>query len=128
MPYQIDFDAAMGRAVVTWAGSVRFDDTMLFVEALLQLADPPLPRLDVLHDFRNAQWRISEAELTGLAKGAMRVGERLGPGKVAFVAPDDLTFGMSRMHEIVAGGSPREMATFRDLSAAHAWLGWDAAD
>ncbi len=44
------------------------------------------------------------------------------PAKIAFVAPDDLGFGMLRMYEIIGDNLGDEIKVFRDYSEAEAWL------
>ena len=37
-------------------------------------------------------------------------------------APHDLTFGLSRIYEVMAGGSPESVMVFRQLSDAVSWI------
>lgn len=43
--------------------------------------------------------------------------------KIAVIAPNDLSFGISRMYEIFADAVPWELVVFRSVDAALAWLG-----
>ncbi len=124
MPYEIDFDAARGRAIVTWTGSVTVDEPLGCLDDLLSLAEQTA-RLDTLHDLRDAKWAFSVAESKGLSNKHLEIGTKLGPGKAAYVASDDTTFGMSRMYGAMSDKGLRKMATFRDVSAAREWLGWN---
>jgi len=45
------------------------------------------------------------------------------PGKVAVIAPDDLSYGLTRMYQERAGRSSEEYQVFRNASEAVAWLG-----
>lgn len=51
------------------------------------------------------------------------------PTRVAIVAPTDLTYGMSRMYQLVTEfRSPSEVGVFRDMASALAWLGREGLD
>jgi hypothetical protein len=49
--------------------------------------------------------------------------EKPAESRVAFYAPGDLFFGLSRMYEAYRSASGVQMRIFRDLREARAWLG-----
>lgn len=53
----------------------------------------------------------------------------LSPVKVAIVAPSDISYGMSRMFEMLTDGdTPAEVRVFRDIASAATWLGRKGID
>ena len=42
--------------------------------------------------------------------------------RTAIYSPRDLPFGLARVYEVLAEGSPEDVRVFRDRSAAEAWL------
>ncbi|WP_319523203.1 hypothetical protein [uncultured Desulfosarcina sp.] len=54
---------------------------------------------------------------------------RPSPIKIAIVAPTDLSFGMSRMYQILTGNDPMvDLRVFRDSCTAMKWLGREDLD
>jgi hypothetical protein len=45
------------------------------------------------------------------------------PVRVAFLAPQDVAFGLARMYGVLVESLRREVGVFRDAAAAYAWLG-----
>lgn len=70
---------------------------------------------------------LSQVDELGLSSAAVRQfvdGDPWAPGaRRAFVAPNDLAFGVARMHEILLGGTGQQIMVFRSLSQAQDWLG-----
>jgi hypothetical protein len=62
----------------------------------------------------------STPELRTLAEYGKKVA--LLPSRNAFVVPDDLSFGLVRMHEVFREQSAYESHVFRDEQEAAAWL------
>lgn len=85
------------------------------------------PNRDAIWDFTEADMKTITREdmerLTGFlaANAAKRDG-----GRTAFVAPNDLEFGLSRMAEMLTDSLPYERRTFRTIEEALAWLADDA--
>ncbi|MGD8242812.1 MAG: hypothetical protein PVF59_08305 [Desulfobacterales bacterium] len=50
------------------------------------------------------------------------------PSRQAFVAVNNLTFGMCRMYEMLCSHHDLRIEVFRDLQAANEWLGLNAKD
>lgn len=48
--------------------------------------------------------------------------EKFKPSKIAVVAPDDLAFGLARMHEVYREQKNQEYQVFRTEQAATKWL------
>ena len=63
---------------------------------------------------------ISTGELKGLI--ALSDGRQRKPSKAAFVATDDLTFGLARMQASYREGERLSSRVFRDEAEALAWL------
>jgi hypothetical protein len=55
--------------------------------------------------------------------------ERLLTGRLAVIAPSDVVYGISRMHQMASEDkNPFKMLVFRDPEAALKWLGRDEVD
>lgn len=50
-----------------------------------------------------------------------------GAFRTAVLAPTDLTFGLSRMYELMSADSPESVRVCRDIDDAAAWIGIPAA-
>ncbi len=48
-----------------------------------------------------------------------------GGARLAFVFPDDLAYGMSRMFSVMVGEADVNLRPFRDMAEARSWLGLD---
>ena len=65
----------------------------------------------------------TSGDVEQIAQQDARLARLIQPGAViAIVSPDDVTFGISRMWEGIAGGLGFESRTFRESSAARDWL------
>jgi len=122
MPIQRHTDQANRLTTLTAVGEIAPDDLMEVVESFKN----DLPELNILWDFRKAHpSRSLNAEamkqIAVLVK--ITIGSRTN-GKTAFVAPSDLTFGLSRMHmtHLKIEKSAHKTNVFRTLDEALQWL------
>lgn len=84
------------------------------MSALLDLTDGHLSEALTLEDLH------AYAELI-----AAHESRRGRDSRSAFVAPDDLDYGMLRSFEAIAGDLPMEVAVFRTRTEAEKWLSGD---
>jgi len=111
-----------GVATVTSHGLVTRDLVMRSRQAIVE--DPDFTvGMPTLYDIR-------AGSLSGLYAQAMRwIGdqgrkfkERRGAHRTALLVADDLSFGMSRMYEVLGGRPETAVRVFRDYDEALAWL------
>jgi hypothetical protein len=68
---------------------------------------------------------ISSADVKNIVSLSLKYAEKRSSGKTAIAGgSDDLTFGLSRMYEIIKEGADLsfETQTFRDVKEAYVWL------
>jgi len=81
--------------------------------------------LNVLWDLTKSDLReIRSSDVELLAKLSVKYAKKRFWGKTAIVGSDDLTFGLSRMYELIKETFelPFETQTFRDIDKAYKWL------
>jgi hypothetical protein len=67
---------------------------------------------------------VQRLEVTPEGVRSLVEGNPFGPGsKRAYVAPSDVAFGMTRMHQTLLGEDPVEIGVFRTSGEALGWLG-----
>jgi hypothetical protein len=79
---------------------------------------------NVLIEFSdNTEYDLSESELREIAIKQDSKHQDIGKGKLAVVAGEDITFGLSRMWEMLLGPNPSmEVMIFRARKDATQWL------
>lgn len=100
--------------------------TVRTVEALARevfALDAFVPGMGTLWDLRAADVsNTTSADLRHLRQTRMELAARRGPGRVALLAGDDLTFGISRMIEASTGAPGIQIMVFRDEEEAVEWV------
>lgn len=82
---------------------------------------------DAILDNSQLEWNFSRNDIEQLATPRIDTDKPIG--KIAIIAPADITFGMSRMHELMSEQqSPHKIYVARDSGAALQWLGRDGFD
>ena len=108
---------------IRYSGRVSASDIL---ESFVEVYAHPAyrPGIDAINDFSDAlAGDISRDEMASMIEFLVARGDRRG-ARVAFVSPDDLGFGLSRMISSTADGPlPQDRAVFRSLGKALAWLG-----
>ncbi len=122
--YRIDLDA--GIVVVTVEGVVSDGDSEKHLAALLE--DPEYSsEFAILGDARRVEEvRVTSAGIESLMKftrDRQFQGRRLG-----LVATSDVVYGMARMYQIRREDSSYEVAVFREIEEARAWIVGRGAD
>ena len=123
MPTRYRIDARRGilfvetRGVWTEADFRRLWDTIQ--------RDPKMrPTFDELHDHSAVtEAKISTKFLKDFTLSFTRYDGQNRGARIAFVAPSDEIFGLSRMVEILRDASPPEFHVFREMASAREWLG-----
>lgn len=107
-------------AICNW-GKTSVKEIMKFVQVLH--GDPDYSRsYDSMVDCSQMDIIFTRDEIDTLAGN--QINTSLSVGRVAIIAPSDIQFGISRMHEIVSEvqESPLKMGVFRDNISALKWL------
>ncbi len=123
MPIRYHLDNELNIRVATYSGVVTDD---VLVDACRSLLSDPSYRPEVygLAD-------LSSVERLDVSQQALlRCIDMYGPidamgvhSRLAIVAPSDVTYGLSRMYELLRGdNSPEEVRVFRDADTARHWL------
>ena len=128
---RISVDGAEGGRYVR----VRFEG-VLSIRAIEAVAlemfalDDFVPGMGTLWDLRAADAsNTTSADLRQLRQSRAQLADRRGPGRVALLAEDDLTFGICRMVEASTEVPGIQIMVFRDELAAVGWVaGGDASD
>jgi hypothetical protein len=111
---------------VTIADTVNFEQMAAYLKSLSgdPRYRPPMNKLVDLRECRDYALSRQEAEnFAGLNRELSTV---FANEKCAIVAPGDLEYGMSRVHEMYTTGSGLDITVFRQLPEALNWLGIDA--
>ena len=107
--------------VFTVEGVVRADDVATAVETFYRNS----VTLNVLWDLSGADVsRIEGSDIEKIVHMSVPHGETRVGGKTAVVATEDLTFGLSRVYEMLKEIEqlPFQTSVFRSLDEANAWL------
>jgi hypothetical protein len=122
MPHSIKLNDALGVIVLRSAGNVDFTELRNDLDELVRL--PGFREgLALVADFRGSSTPVTAAEIAKLADYAKRTDARWGVTKWAFIAADDLTFGLTRMFMAMTEDYDVTTQVFRDGIRADGWLG-----
>jgi hypothetical protein len=106
--------------------SVTFDQMVANLKSLSR--DPRYrPPMNKVVDLRKCRdYALSRQEAENFAGLNRELSTAFADEKCAIVAPGDLEYGMSRVHEMYTTGSGLDITVFRQLQDALDWLGIDA--
>jgi len=122
--YQVDHDRRLVR--VRLGGVITPEALFEYQQAVW--SDPAVTGYDELVEMNGVE-RVeapSPSNVSALAGFSAKMDGDTGPTKLAIVATDDLTFGLGRMYQAyreMKPGSTKEVAVFRSMPDALAWLG-----
>jgi hypothetical protein len=116
-------DAAAGVITHTVVGDLGIDDVQQAFALRTTLPDFK-PGMRVLWDLCQANAsRLSTDEIRQIAQRNKSQVKKAGVGyKVAFVAPRDIEYGLSRMFEMFSDETPVQIRVFRTTDEARRWL------
>jgi len=117
------FDAARNLLFVRFTGELSEEDLVKYAQRAA--ANPAIPPAhDELIDLSRAEIADLQSHtlrrIAELFAGGDRTPER---SRVALVAADDVSYGLSRMYQAFRSHSPLDLRVFRDVAEARAWLG-----
>ena len=120
----IDTESVEGVVVGTASGPLTLEGIREAAAAVWREVEGP--RIHMLWDLRDAQFRLSASEVRALAEFA-KLHSPFSDLRMAFVVARDLEFGLIRMFEVFRDNGSARTSVFRDRQDALGWLGTDAA-
>jgi hypothetical protein len=124
----IEYDVDHERRLVRVRAIGLITPTTLFEYQKEVWSDQTLAGYDELVDMSGVEQleASSPSNVNALAGFSAKMDGKSQPTKLAIVAADDLTFGLGRMYQAyreMKPGSNKEVAVFRTMPDALAWLG-----
>jgi hypothetical protein len=119
VPIEYRIDAAARIVYSTAKGSISIADALPYVERLR--ADPAFdPAMSQLFDFSG----VTRIDLGTDDLRSMAPANVFGRGaRRAFVATNDVSYGVARMFEALVAPAGTELRVFREMEEAKRWLG-----
>jgi len=115
----IQIEPESGIAIAKCSGVLRLSDAKEAVSALWKT--PGWSSKAAVWDFRDAQFDVSSSDIREVAQFIIRLQPIPPPGRVAWVTPRDVDFGLARMFEVFREDPRTEFRVFRDYDAAVSW-------
>ena len=121
MSITAQIDTSKDLTVFTAKGVLSFDNAMPVVKAFYD-GDPTKHVIWDLTD--TAEIQLTSEEVEKIATFPPRIEGKRELGKTAFVAQEDILFGLSRMFEAHSSivNSPYPVMVFRSIEKAYKWL------
>jgi hypothetical protein len=125
MTIEYSFFEELKLVLVRISESVTFGQMTAYLHSLSKdpRYSPPMKKLVDFRECRNYALTREEAEKFAIFN--RELSHVFSGEKCAIVAPDDLEFGMSRVHEMYTSGSGLEISVFRRMPDALGWLDID---
>ena len=128
MPVEFETDPECRWILFRATGTCGIGDVMAAVRRA-QASPAHHPGVSILWDFRDFDPSGFEPDwLQQIVAFNKRQTSHRGAGRSAFVASEDLQFGMLRMFQGHADGLPAHFRVFRDYDEAVGWLGGAVTD
>jgi hypothetical protein len=122
MPVEYESDPSLDLTIATIKGTPTLDEIVSAVKSFYGSQ----PTKKVIWNWTGSDpSRLTTLDLEQLASFPARYSDLRKGGKTAMVAPDDLSFGISRMFQTFGDmkGLPFSVRVFHSLGEAFAWLG-----
>ena len=106
--------------ICAWGGNT-LEDILIFSKKLRE--DPDFSQgYDTIFYDNQTESKLTNDDIRILSEP--RIDTSKEAGKIAIVAPKDIVFGLSRMHEILSESKmPNNICVFREIESALKWLG-----
>lgn len=123
MPIETTIDVEKGLIIRKVIGKFIISDLEAAYAYSFDLPDYQ-PSMNALWDLLEADIaELTSEELTEVVQLVQSVTEKRGGGyKVAFVVPDEVSYGITRMFEAYGNNLRFQMSTFRNMDDANIWL------
>ena len=119
------FSAQQLIVICNW-GKTSENEILQFSQNLRNDADFS-QQYDIVLDNTQFEPELTSDEIYRLSKP--RIDTNKAVGRIAVIAPEDLTYGMSRMHELISNMEKfHQICVFRDTESALEWLDRNGAD
>ena len=125
MPITFEIDHAAQRVMVTATGDIRIEDMAALVNRLAELRVFSYAQR---FDARGAAVVMSAEEMRRIVPLIGRLREEYGPGRTAFIADSDVSFGMARMYATLSADTDSGFMVYRTIDEGDAWLGWQRTE
>lgn len=125
----IEFDSAARRRVARFVGDIEDEHILGTYARLAESPDYDYAADDLVDLTDVTRFDVTSdglRQVMGFFSGADQLGIHT---RLAIVAPADVVYGVSRMYQMLRGDDvPEEIAVFRDMDEAKAWLDAGRAD
>ena len=121
MSIDLRYDREKGILYAIVGEQVTPDEFACAMEEIIHSDEYP-PDVATLWDMRALDFRGADS---GTARQLVAMRERYperGEARLAFVVADDLSFGISRMYELLSADLPQKIRVFRDYAEGEQWL------
>jgi len=120
--YTIEFGGDPRLVTITTSGPAERATFVRFREEFV--SDPRFrPGMPILIDHLALDTTpLTVPDIRAIAESIARFSDRLGPSRIAIVAPDTLTFGFARMTESLANPERMRVSVFYSREEAISWL------
>ena len=128
MTVEYEFREKLKLVIVHIADTVTFEQVVAHLKSLSE--DPRYrPPMNKLVDFRKCRkYDLTREQAEKFATLNRELSDFFLNEKCAIVAPGDLEYGMSRVHEMYTSGSGLDIQVFRKMPDALDWLGIESSD
>ena len=116
-----DYRAEPGILYVRIDGELILEEYEQCLREIVESAEYPSD-VKTLWDLRTTNFSPLNAQFGERLLAIREKYPERGNAKVAFVAEQDLAFGLSRMYEMMSSGMPQHIMVFRDMQSAGQWL------
>lgn len=122
MSHTITLNEALGVIVLRYRGTVQFTEIRNVFDELVRVPGFKAG-LSLVADFRDTNSPLTGAEVNRLADYAKKTDPDWGVTKWAFLASQDVTFGVARMYGALTHDYQVTTHVFRNAREADDWLG-----
>ena len=119
MPIEIEDVSDKRLLRATARGNISLHDVLAHLEREQAANALGIPELI---DARDATTDMRGRQVRELVSHLRKLSHRYPLGPTAFVATDDVVYGMARMYSILCADFDPRFAVFRDTASADAWL------
>ena len=121
MDIDLAFDNQKQILIVTVKDELIESDVYLALKEMVSSIIYP-PDVDALWDLRTVNFKLTTEELAYRLRIVREGFPERGSANIAFVVSDELGFGMTRMHDLMAYELPQNVHIFKEYDEAINWL------
>jgi hypothetical protein len=122
MPIKLEYDQNKKILIVAVIGQVTLQEIASALEKIVSSGEYPL-NVDALWDLRQADFKSADANLLRSIVELREQHPERANFRLALIAPDDLSYGMMRMYEMLSEWKlSRNLMVFRNYAAGEQWI------